>query len=112
MDRFSKEVRSRIMSRIRSESSIEKLPKSFKGMYMRKHVNIVGRPDFASKKRKIALFIDGCFWHGCPAHYRAPKSNLDYWIPKIMYNVLHDCMVNDKLTREGYDVVRIWECEL
>ena len=62
MDRFSKETRSRIMSRIRSESGIEIIPNRMRGLYLRKHPkNVFGKPDFGNKARKIALFIDGCF---------------------------------------------------
>ena len=113
MDRFSKEVRSRIMRAVKSRSGIEVLPERFTGLFLRGHQSgIPGSPDFSNKRRKIALFIDGCFWHGCPEHYRRPKSNQDYWDSKLRYNRGHDSKVNRKLRDLGWEVIRIWECQL
>lgn len=101
------------MSRIRSESGIEVLPEGLKGLYLRKHPRgICGRPDFGNKTRKVAVFIDGCFWHKCPAHYREPKSNREYWIPKMERNRERDKEVTARLRGEGWRVVRVWEHEL
>ena len=113
LDKFSKEIRSKIMSRIRSESGIEKLPKCMKGLYLRKHPSgIYGKPDFGNKKRKIVVFIDGCFWHKCPIHHKEPKSNRSYWTTKINKNVDRDKEVNSVLKKEGWKVIRIWEHDL
>lgn len=113
MDRFPREVRSRIMSRIRSESGIEALPQWLLGLYMRKHPRgIFGNPDFGSKAKRIAVFIDGCFWHKCPIHYREPKSNIEFWRAKIEGNTARDRLVTETLIADGWRVYRIWECEL
>lgn len=109
-DIFTKEKRSEIMSRIKNQSTIEILPVQFRGLYLRKHPEgIEGRPDFGNKTRRIALFIDGCFWHGCPEHYRPPKSNRKYWIPKIRRNRVRDELVTRRLKSGGWTVIRIWE---
>jgi len=113
MDIFTKEKRSQIMSRIKSESSIEVLPKSLKGLYLRKHPKcILGKPDFGNKSRKVVVFIDGCFWHMCPKHKRVPKSNRKFWFIKLKSNVKRDKYVVRVLKREGWQVIRIWECQL
>ena len=113
MDRISKETRSRIMANIRSKSGIERLPDGLRGFYLRSHPQgIIGHPDFGNKARRIAIFIDGCFWHGCPKHYREPKSNIPYWIPKMERNKARDIEVNAKLQMEGWKVIRIWEHQL
>lgn len=112
MDTVTKEKRSEIMSRIKSKSSIEVLPKTFNGMRLRKHPAIFGKPDFGSKKKKIAVFIDGCFWHCCPKHHRMPKSNVGFWGEKFHRNKARDHKVNRELKKQGYSVVRIWEHDL
>jgi len=110
MDVFSKKKRSWIMSRIKSESGIEVLPERFRGFYLRKHQKgVFGRPDFANKTRKIALFIDGCFWHRCPRCYRRPKSNKKFWDRHIGKTVARDRKVTRGLKKAGWKVVRIWE---
>ena len=60
---------------------------------------------------RVAVFIDGCFWHGCPNHFKAPRTNTDYWRPKIERNKARDEQVNSVLAAEGWTVVRIWEHE-
>lgn len=112
MDTVTKEKRSEIMSKIKSKSSIEVLPASFTGMRLRKHPNIFGRPDFGNKSRKIAVFIDGCFWHCCPKHYRRPKSNTEFWDNKARTNKARDRKVSRELRKQGYSVTRIWEHDL
>lgn len=73
---------------------------------------IFGNPDFANKKEKIVVFIDGCFWHKCPKHFIKPKSNVIFWTNKIVRNVQRDEKVTNKLKAEGWRVIRIWEHEL
>lgn len=70
---------------------------------------IYGRPDFANRAAKVAVFIDGCFWHKCPKHYKKPKSNKAYWAAKIKKNTSRDIMVNRRLQRSGWRVIRVWE---
>ena len=70
------------------------------------------RPDFVFPKSKAALFIDGCFWHGCPKCYRTPKSRKKFWSAKVLRNKERDRFQTRALRRRGWKVVRIWECRL
>ena len=65
--------------------------------------------DIAFTKKKIAVFVDGCFWHSCPEHGSTPKSNQEYWIPKLKQNVERDRSTTQALQAAGWKVVRIWE---
>lgn len=67
------------------------------------------RPDVVFTARKVAVFVDGCFWHVCPEHGRQPTSNEWYWTPKLRRNIERDRLVTDALRRAGWRVVRIWE---
>jgi DNA mismatch endonuclease (patch repair protein) len=67
------------------------------------------RPDIAFTSRKVAVFVDGCFWHACPDHGSKPKSNDWYWSPKLAKNVERDRAVDEALTQAGWTVVRLWE---
>ena len=62
--------------------------------------------------RRICIFVDGCFWHRCPKCYKEPKSNKDYWLPKIEKNVHRDKEQNKYLKKNGWVVIRVWEHEL
>lgn len=70
------------------------------------------RPDFVFPKRKLAVFVDGCFWHGCPWHSTRPKGNAVFWAGKIEGNRLRDAESRAALRRKGWKVVRIWEHSL
>jgi DNA mismatch endonuclease (patch repair protein) len=59
----------------------------------------------------VALFVDGCFWHGCPEHGTTPRSNSDYWAPKLAGNVARDRDTDRKLADLGWTVIRAWEHE-
>lgn len=76
----------------------------------RKHWKTIGHPDFAWPSRKIALFVDGCFWHGCPKCYTAPKANHGFWAKKLAVNQERDRNVNSALRAAGWTVIRVWEC--
>jgi DNA mismatch endonuclease (patch repair protein) len=67
------------------------------------------RPDVAFTRRKVAVFIDGCFWHACPEHGSKPKSNEWYWSPKLAKNVERDRAADEALAQAGWTVVRLWE---
>lgn len=69
------------------------------------------RPDIVFTKRKVAIFVDGCFWHVCPIHGRRPSVNEWYWDPKLSKNVDRDRRANEALAEAGWTVVRIWEHE-
>ena len=70
------------------------------------------RPDFVFKQAWLAVFVDGCFWHGCPRHATKPKSNRAFWQRKLAGNVARDVRVTRTLRRAGWRVIRIWECDL
>jgi DNA mismatch endonuclease (patch repair protein) len=78
----------------------------------RRHHDVLGKPDFVFPKQKIAVFIDGCFWHGCTKHCRLPATNVQYWVPKIENNARRDRYVTNELKKRGWTVIRIWEHEL
>lgn len=69
------------------------------------------RPDIVFTARKVAVFVDGCFWHACPDHGRQPTVNEWYWTPKLARNVERDRKVTSALMAAGWDVVRVWEHE-
>jgi DNA mismatch endonuclease (patch repair protein) len=69
------------------------------------------RADIVLTAARIAVFVDGCFWHGCPDHHRSPRRNPEYWGPKIASNIARDRRVDDALALEGWTVVRVWEHE-
>jgi DNA (cytosine-5)-methyltransferase 1 len=71
-----------------------------------------GRPDVVFPRQKVAVFVDGCFWHGCPKCYRAPKSHQEYWNMKVARNRKRDATVNELCKKAGWRVLRIWEHEV
>ncbi len=115
-DFVSKKTRTRIMSKIGSKNT--KLETNFRryvsavGLKYRLHYNITGKPDFVFVSKKIAVFVDSCFWHGCPKHFRQPSSNRKYWIQKIERNSKRDKDVTKRLKQEGWNVLRFWEHEI
>ena len=75
--------------------------------------NITGKPDVVFLNQRTVIFIDGCFWHGCPhCHRKLPETNHDYWERKIKRNVELAESYNEQLGREGWTVIRIWEHEM
>jgi DNA mismatch endonuclease (patch repair protein) len=78
----------------------------------RRHYSLPGTPDFCWPKERIAVFVDGCFWHGGPLCHKIPKSNVTYWKNKLASNRSHDRRVNRQLKRRGWVVLRIKECQL
>jgi DNA mismatch endonuclease (patch repair protein) len=83
------------------------------GLRYRKQYRVAGiRVDIAFPSRRIAIFVDGCFWHGCPQHYSLPKSNQPFWRNKLTQNLMRDDR-NDRILREhGWTVLHLWECEV
>jgi len=116
-DKFTKDVRSGIMSKIRSkntkpELTIRKILWS-NGKRYRVHSNsIFGRPDISVKKKKLAIFIDGCFWHGCKQCSKTPQSNTRYWKMKFKRNIQRRKMIISRLTEEGWSVLQFWEHDI
>ncbi|NLI93101.1 MAG: very short patch repair endonuclease [Peptococcaceae bacterium] len=78
----------------------------------RRNYKVFGKPDFVFHKQKVAVFLDGCFWHGHNCRNTHPKQNEDYWQRKISCNMARDEEVTRRLEKLGWTVVRIWECEL
>ena len=73
---------------------------------------VFGVPDFFFKDRRVTVFVDGCFWHGCPRCGHVPKTNAPYWKTKIKRNKARDKAVNETLAGSDFSVVRFWECEI
>jgi DNA mismatch endonuclease (patch repair protein) len=115
VDRISKEKRSKIMSAIRSENTKPEivLRKALwaKGLRFRIYYG-KEKIDIAFPSKKLAIFVDGCFWHGCPIHSHLPKSHKEYWHPKLQRNIERDKAKNRRLERDGWKVLRFWEHEL
>jgi DNA mismatch endonuclease, patch repair protein len=116
-DRVTPEKRSEVMRAVRSTGTeLERRVRSAlwrRGLRFRKNVkSLPGRPDIAFTRCRLAVFIDSCFWHGCPEHLRRPATNTDYWQPKIARNIRRDAEVNEQLAALGWTVLRIWEHEL
>jgi len=78
----------------------------------RRNQPVFGKPDFIFRRQKVAVFVDGCFWHGCPKCYRRPRSNKKYWNGKVVRNKARDRHVNGNLSKLDWRVVRIWEHDL
>jgi DNA mismatch endonuclease (patch repair protein) len=115
MDNVPKEIRSRIMAAIRSRGNattellLAKLLRAAGIRGYRKHWPVAGKPDFAWPGRKIAVFVDGCFWHGCSCK-TIPRTNRKFWKEKIENNRRRDRRVSRELRRKGWIVIRIKEC--
>ena len=78
----------------------------------RRNSKVIGRPDFVFPKNKIAIFVDGCFWHGCKMCKTIPRQNRSFWLNKIQSNKKRDAVVAKGLRRLGWTVLRIWEHDL
>jgi DNA mismatch endonuclease, patch repair protein len=110
--------RSRIMSAVRStgnrttEQALASLLRKHGLRGWRRHLPLPGRPDFAWPKERVAVFVDGCFWHGCPRCYRAPRHNARFWKEKVEANRRRDVRVARQLRRQGWSVLRVWECRV
>lgn len=108
-------ARSRNMAAIRSRgnrSTELAVASALRGAGMRgwrRHADLPGRPDFWWRKERVALFVDGCFWHGCPRCALRPRLNTPYWIKKLDANRTRDRRVSAQLRRQGISVVRVWE---
>ena len=117
-DIFSKSDRSAIMSKVRSsgnKSTEEKLIKYFQSYGItgwRRHYPVKGHPDFIFPAKHIAVFVDGCFWHGHDCRNTKPADNADYWSGKRERNIKHDKDITELFEHRGWTVIRIWECEL
>jgi len=117
MDKVSKQKRSEVMSKIRSkETKLENLIRKrlwSEGIRYRKNsTKHFGKPDLIIAKKRIVIFIDSCFWHGCKKHLRLPVTNKDYWKTKISRNINRDKIVNKYYAEIRWKVIRIWEHDI
>lgn len=118
MDTLTSLQRSERMSRVRghgnksTELRLIRLFREAKISGWRRRALLPGKPDFVFPRRKVALFVDGCFWHGCPLHKRVPKSKIAFWSAKLAANIKRDRTVARILRKAGWQVLRIWECKL
>ncbi|MBS6396466.1 MAG: DNA mismatch endonuclease Vsr [Clostridiales bacterium] len=117
-DTFDKGKRSAIMKSVKSsgnKSTELRLIAFFKENNIsgwRRNYPVKGHPDFVFMDKQIAVFVDGCFWHGHDCRNTRPKQNEDYWTQKRIRNIAHDKKVSELFTNRGWTVIRIWECEL
>jgi DNA mismatch endonuclease, patch repair protein len=115
VDVLTKKQRSHCMSQIRSKNTQPEMALrqalSSKGIRgYRIHYKLAGSPDIVFPRKKIAIFIDGCFWHRCPkCSIRIPIQNRSYWLKKIINNVRRDKLVTARLRKLGWKVIRVWE---
>ena len=117
-DTVSVAKRSEIMRAVRSRGNratelvLMQLLRRHRITGWRRHTSLTGKPDFLFRRHRLAVFVDGCFWHGCPTHCRMPASKPAYWRPKIARNKARDKVVMAALRKRGWRVLRIWEHEL
>ncbi|NHA14134.1 very short patch repair endonuclease [Thioalkalivibrio sp. XN279] len=83
-----------------------------RGLRYRLKVPLPGKPDIVFTGSKVAVFVDGCFWHGCPKHKNLPRTNADFWKKKIDATRARDKRVTRQLQRDGWSVIRVWEHDL
>jgi len=119
VDVFSKHKRSAVMSRIRgrgnksTERRMAAILRSQGISGWTLHPRAVeGKPDIYFPMLRIAIFLDGCFWHGCPTCFHAPRQNAPFWAAKIGRNCKRDQKVTRRLRRQGVKVIRLWEHDL
>jgi len=117
-DVFTSTKRSEVMARIRScgnrdtELALAEIFRANGVRAWRRNQAVFGRPDFVFPKIRLAVFVDGCFWHGCPTHATWPANRAEWWRRKIEGNRARDRLVTRMLRRKGWRVLRIWEHEL
>lgn len=116
MDQEAQQKRSALMGKVKSKGNRSteirvalKLQDLGIEGWTRHPTNVLGRPDFFFPSARLALFVDGCFWHACPKCGRLPKTRLEFWQPKLEGNRRRDLATNRALRRRGYRVMRVWE---
>lgn len=116
VDRLSPEQRRRCMSRVRGRDTKPEmlLRKALwaRGVRYRLHADLPGKPDLVFTGKRLAVFVDGCFWHGCPIHGEIPVSNRAFWEKKLGDNVARDKRIDARLSEIGWRVLRIWVHEI
>lgn len=118
VDIWNKQKRSEVMSLIRSrgnkatEMRLIEIFREYGITGWRRNQPLIGKPDFIFRREKVAVFVDGCFWHGCPKCYKRPGSNQEFWDTKVFTNRKRDRLVNRELRKAEWKVVRIWQHQL
>jgi DNA mismatch endonuclease (patch repair protein) len=118
VDVFSPDLRSEIMAKVKgrnnrsTELRLLRTLQKYKIRGWRRRSSIFGSPDFVFPASRLAVFVDGCFWHGCPVHGSMPQSNRAFWAEKLTRNRRRDRLVKRTLTKSGWRVLRIWQHEL
>ena len=106
------------MARVRgrgNKSTEEKLASLFRRAGIkgwRRHLHLTGTPEFVFPKKRLVIFVDGCFWHGCPKHATFPATHREFWSKKFAANKARDRRVNRTLRNGGWRVMRIWEHDI
>lgn len=117
-DVFTKTKRSQIMASVRghgNKATEEALVKIFRKNLItgwRRRIKLFGNPDFVFRKHRVVVFVDGCFWHGCPKHKSNPATNREFWERKLSRNKIRDRLVTRMLKKREWIVFRIWQHEL
>jgi DNA mismatch endonuclease, patch repair protein len=117
-DVFTKLKRSEIMSHIRGRGNREtelvmaRILRRTGITGWRRNQAVFGKPDFVFRSARVALFVDGCFWHNCPKHANLPVTHRSFWRKKLEANRRRDRLVRKTLIAQGWEVVRIWEHDL
>ncbi|MDF9407040.1 MAG: Very short patch repair protein [Pelotomaculum sp. PtaB.Bin013] len=117
-DIFDKEMRSIVMKKVRTkgnkstELKLISLFKKYDIKGWRRGYPVKGHPDFVFLQARVAIFVDGCFWHGHDCRNTRPKENEEYWTKKRKCNKKHDQEITEYFRKRGWNVIRVWECEL
>lgn len=116
-DVLSPEQRKLNMSRIRAKNTgpevkLRKMLSAEGIRGYRIHYKLPGKPDIVFTKKKIVIFIDGCFWHKCPVCFKVPETRKDFWMKKIQSNIDRDKKVNEQLKDGGWTILRFWEHDI
>jgi DNA mismatch endonuclease (patch repair protein) len=119
-DVFTPIKRSAVMALIRgsgnkdTELRLMALFREYEIIGWRRNQKLFGKPDFVFRRERVAVFVDGCFWHGCPKpkHAPSPKNRAEWWAAKLSRNKERDRQVSRTLRKDGWTVLRVWECDL
>jgi len=119
MDVFTKKKRSEVMARIRGRGN-RSTERRFAAILRARRISgwclhssqVAGHPDVFFPRHQLAIFVDGCFWHGCKECFRSPAQNRSFWMRKILENVRRDRRIDRYLRRRGISVMRVWEHDL
>lgn len=117
-DICDKETRSAIMRKVKSKGN-RSTELRLMGVFheqritgWRRNYPVKGHPDFVFLDEKVAVFVDGCFWHGHGCRKKMPEDNKEFWINKVSTNKARDIIITERFEARGWNVIRIWECEL